>query len=94
MRTVVALVRAARTIDGMGLLDDAKKLGDKAKELVAEHDEQIVGAIDKAVDFVDDKTGGKHADKLKSAADKAKDAVAKIADKPGGDAPPATPPAS
>ncbi|NLV56617.1 MAG: hypothetical protein GXY13_13500 [Acidimicrobiales bacterium] len=36
--------------------------------------------IDKAADFVDDKTGGKHTDKIDKAADAAKGAVDKIAD--------------
>jgi antitoxin protein of toxin-antitoxin system len=41
----------------MGLLDDAKKFID-------EHDDQVDQAIEKAGDLVDDKTGGKYADKV------------------------------
>lgn len=55
----------------MGLMDKAKGLlqgkGDQAEDL-----------IDKAADLANDKTGGKHADKIDSAAQKAKDAVDKI----------------
>ena len=55
----------------MGLMDKAKGLlqgkGDQAEDL-----------IDKAADIANDKTGGKHADKIDSAAQKAKDAVDKI----------------
>ena len=41
----------------MGFLDDAKKFID-------EHDDQVDQAIEKAGDLVDDKTGGKYADKV------------------------------
>ena len=46
----------------MGFLDDAKKLVD-------EHDDQVDDAIEKAGDLVDDKTGGKYADKIDKAQD-------------------------
>lgn len=55
----------------MGLMDKAKGLlqgkGDQAEDL-----------IDKAAGMAKDRTGGKHADKIDSAAQKAKDAVDKI----------------
>ena len=55
----------------MGLMDKAKGLlqgkGDQAEDL-----------IDKAAGMAKDRTGGKHADKIDSAADKAKEAVDKI----------------
>lgn len=55
----------------MGLLDNVKKaLKGKGK--------QIESGIDKVADVVDDKTGGKHAEKIDDAADKAKDIVDKI----------------
>ena len=41
----------------MGFLDDAKKFID-------EHGDQVDQAIEKAGDLVDDKTGGKYADKV------------------------------
>jgi hypothetical protein len=41
----------------MGFLDDAKKFID-------EHDDKVDQAIEKAGDLVDDKTGGKFADKV------------------------------
>jgi antitoxin protein of toxin-antitoxin system len=46
----------------MGFLDDAKKFID-------EHDEQVDQAIEKVGDVVDDKTGGKYADKVDQAQD-------------------------
>jgi ABC-type transporter Mla subunit MlaD len=57
----------------MGILD-------KLKDLAKGKGEQIDSAIDKAADFADDKTGGKHTDKIEQAADKAKDVVDKLDD--------------
>lgn len=69
----------------MDILDNAKEavegLKDKAEGLVAEHGDKVEGAIDKAAEFVDDKTGHKHTDKIEGAADKAKDLLGKL----GGD---------
>ena len=64
----------------MGFLDDAKKLGKKAKGLVAKHDDQMKDGVDKAAHLVDEKTKGKHTDKIEGAAEKAKDAIDKLAD--------------
>lgn len=50
-------------------------LFDKAKKLAEEHAEQVAGAIDKVADVVDDKTGGKYADKIDKGAAAAKDFV-------------------
>jgi MT0933-like antitoxin protein len=41
----------------MGLLDDAKKF-------IHKNDDKVDQAIEKAGDLVDDKTGGKYADKV------------------------------
>ena len=55
----------------MGLLDTVKKaLKGKGK--------QIESGIDKVADVVDDKTGGKHTEKIDDAADKAKGIVDKL----------------
>ena len=59
----------------MGFLDNAK---DKLSKAVDEHGDKIEDGLDKAAGFVDDKTGGKHADKISSATDKAKDALDKL----------------
>lgn len=53
---------------------------DKLKDLVKGKGEQIDSTIDKAADLADDKTGGKHTDKIEQAADKAKDVVDKLDD--------------
>jgi hypothetical protein len=64
----------------MGLLDKLKGVRSKGAKAVGEHEEKIDDAIDKAADFVDDKTANKHADKVDKAADAAKDAVEKLGD--------------
>jgi ABC-type transporter Mla subunit MlaD len=51
---------------------------DKAKDAIQGKEAQIDGAIDKAADLIDDKTGGKHGDKIDQAAEKAKDLVEKL----------------
>ena len=55
----------------MGLLDTIKNAL-KGKE------KQVDAGIDKVADVVDDKTGGKHTEKIEDAADKAKEIVDKI----------------
>ncbi len=59
----------------MGFLDDMKN---KVEELVDEHGDKVTGGIDKAVEFVDDKTGGKHSDKIENVAGKLKDGIHKL----------------
>lgn len=66
----------------MGLLDDAKdKLGDaveKAKDAVDEHADQIDDGIEKLAGYVDQRTGGKHTDKIDKAAGQARKLVEKL----------------
>ncbi|HWC11486.1 MAG TPA: antitoxin [Acidimicrobiales bacterium] len=59
-------------------------LFDKAKDLAQDHADKIDGAIDKAADAVDEKTGGKYSDKIDKAAGAAKNAL----DDQAGDEPP------
>ena len=59
----------------MGFLD---KLRGKASEAVDQHGEKIGDGLDKAKDFIDDKTGGKLGDKGDAAVDKAKEALDKL----------------
>ncbi|QIX27980.1 antitoxin [Nocardioides sp. JQ2195] len=56
----------------MGFLD---KLKGKASDAVDQHGDKIADGLDKAKDFVDDKTGGKLGDKGDVVVDKAKDAL-------------------
>lgn len=60
----------------MGILD-------KIKNLIAGRQDQVKSGIDKASDAVEGRVGAKHAGKVDQAAEKAKDAVDKLAgDKP------------
>jgi len=47
---------------------------DKAKNALSKHSDKVDGAIDKAANVADEKTGGKLGDKADVIADKAKDA--------------------
>ena len=66
----------------MGILDDVKRLGEKAKGLVAKNDDKVKQAIDKAAALADKQTKGKYSEKLGGAAAKAKEAVDKLPDQP------------
>ena len=55
----------------MGLLD-------KLKKALRGKEKQIDAGIDKVADVADDKTGGKHTEKIDDAADKAKEVVEKL----------------
>ncbi|MEZ5322103.1 MAG: antitoxin [Microthrixaceae bacterium] len=57
-------------------LDD---LANKAKALAEEHADKVDDGIDKAAEFIDEKTGGKFSDKIDQGAEKLKDIL------PGGD---------
>lgn len=64
----------------MGFLDKLKGKAGQAKEAAADHADQIEDGIDKGAKVIDDKTGGKHTDKIEGAAEKAKDVVDKLDD--------------
>jgi MT0933-like antitoxin protein len=81
--------------------DLAKDLTDKARGAVTEHSDKIDEGIDKAAEFVDDKTKRKYSDRIESVQAKAHDVVGRITtDKTDGGTSPAdttspeTPPAS
>jgi len=59
----------------MGFLDNAKN---KLNDAVDQHGDKISDGIDKAAALADEKTGGKHTDKIESATGKAKDALDKL----------------
>ena len=63
----------------MGLLDDLKG---KAQQVIGGNEQAIKDGIEKAGDFVDSKTGGKHADKIDSVQRGASDFVDKANDRP------------
>ena len=62
---------------------------DKIKGALQGKTDQAAKAIDKAADVVDDKTGGKHADKIDRATGKARDALDSL-DGKNDDIPPGT----
>jgi hypothetical protein len=55
-------------------------LMDTLKSALKGRSKQVESGIDKVADVVDDKTGGKHTDKIDDAAEKAKDLVEKLDD--------------
>jgi hypothetical protein len=63
------------------MFDALKNLKDKAEDLAEEHGDKISDGLEKVGDLVDDKTGGKHSDKIDTAVDKAQDYVAKLGEK-------------
>ncbi|MBK5224470.1 MAG: antitoxin [Acidimicrobiia bacterium] len=65
----------------MGFMDKLRKTTDKAVDAVADNEEKIDAAIDKAVNFADDKTRGKYSDKIDKAANAARKGVDKVAEK-------------
>jgi hypothetical protein len=64
----------------MGLRDKLTDLRQQAQETVAEHKEQIQGAMESAEAAVDQKTHGKYSDKIAKYGQKASDAVDKFSD--------------
>ncbi|MFJ9315048.1 antitoxin [Pimelobacter simplex] len=71
----------------MGFIDKLKGAKDTVTEKVGDavdkHGDKIESGLEKAADFVDDKTKGKYHDKIESATDKAKDALGKRGDGEG-----------
>ncbi|MEU5089753.1 antitoxin [Streptomyces sp. NPDC021356] len=62
-------------------LKNLKNLKDKVEDLAETHGDKISAGLEKAGDFIDGKTGGKHHDKIDSAVDKAQDYIGKLAEK-------------
>lgn len=52
-------------------MPDFGEMAEKAKDFVGDHDKQSDEALDKATDFVDDKTGNKYGSQIQSGEDKA-----------------------
>ena len=48
------------------------EMKDKAKDMLGKHGDQADQGIDKASEFADEKTGGKHSDQIDKAAEQAK----------------------
>jgi hypothetical protein len=62
----------------MGLTDRIKDLKGKAEDAVAEHSEQIRGAVEKTATAADRRTGGKYHERIQQAGAKADDLVRSV----------------
>ncbi|MEU4313270.1 antitoxin [Nocardia sp. NPDC024068] len=73
----------------MSLMDNLKNLVGKGQEVASKNSDKINQAVDKAGDFVDQKTKGKYSDKIQ----KGKEAARKVVppDQQGGPGQPPTP---
>ncbi|MFD4403187.1 antitoxin [Nocardia sp. NPDC058499] len=73
----------------MSLMDSLKNLAGKGQEAAAKNSDKINQAVDKAGDFVDQKTKGKYSDKIQ----KGKEAARKVVppEQPGGPGQPGEP---
>ncbi len=69
----------------MGLRDKLTDLRQQAQQAVAEHKDEIQGAVETAGATVDQKTHGKYTDKIFKAGQKANNAVEKFGESPSGD---------
>ena len=58
----------------MGFADNLKGIVDKGKDLAAENSDKIDDVVEKAGDFIDNKTGGKYSDKIDKVQEAAKKA--------------------
>lgn len=56
----------------MGIADQFKGAIDKVKDLASENADKVDDVVEKAGDFIDEKTGGKYADKVDSVQDAVK----------------------
>ncbi|CAB4901480.1 MAG: antitoxin [Rhodococcus sp.] len=59
----------------MGFADNLKGMVDKGKDLAAENADKIDDVVEKAGDLIDNKTGGKYADKIDKVQEAAKKAI-------------------
>ncbi|WP_369386937.1 antitoxin [Streptomyces sp. CG1] len=60
------------------MFDALKNLKDKAEGIAEEHGDKIADGLEKAGDFIDERTEGKQGDKIDAAVDKAQDLVGKL----------------
>ncbi|MEU6884286.1 antitoxin [Streptomyces viridosporus] len=63
------------------MFGNLKNLKDKLEEVVEEHGDKISDGLEKAGEFIDGKTGGKHTGKIDTAVDKAQDYIGKLGEK-------------
>lgn len=71
----------------MGLTDRLKDLKGKAEDAVSERSEQIHGAVEKAAEVADQRTGGKYSERIQKAGAKADSLVESLKKSDESDAP-------
>jgi MT0933-like antitoxin protein len=74
----------------MGAFEKAKDVTDKVKDVTEEQVDKLGRLIDKAADKVDEKTGGKHSDKIDQVVEPIQDPAdtgARVEEPPGRPAP-------
>lgn len=59
----------------MGIGDKFDELKDKAKDVLGQHGDKADQGVDRAGQFVDDKTGGQHSEHIQQGTDKAKEGL-------------------
>lgn len=59
----------------------AEKATDRARGLAAEHNDTIDAKLDRAADFLDEKTGGKYSDRIGSGVTRAKESLDRFAER-------------
>lgn len=66
----------------MGFRDKAERAKDQASELLSDavdkHGDKVVEGVDRAAQALDDRTGGKHSDKIAGGAEKVQEALEKL----------------
>ncbi|MFJ5900752.1 antitoxin [Streptomyces sp. NPDC093064] len=60
------------------MFDQLKHLKGKVEDIAEAHGDKISDGLEKAGDFIDGKTGGKHSSTIDTVVDKAQDAVDKL----------------
>jgi hypothetical protein len=64
----------------MGLGDKLDGLKDKAKEAVGQHGDKVDQGVDRAGQFADERTGGKHTSQIDQGEQKAKEGLDRFGD--------------
>jgi hypothetical protein len=74
-----SVVSTRDTVEGgselMGIGDKFDALKDKAKDVLGDHGDKVDQGVDKAGDFVDEKTGGKYSEQVDQGQQKAKEGL-------------------
>ncbi|MBB1252616.1 antitoxin [Streptomyces alkaliterrae] len=72
-------------LDDLRNLKNLQNLKDKVEDLAESHGEKITEGLEKAGDFIDDKTSGKYSKQIDSGVDKAQEFVERLGERKSGD---------